>query len=158
MSVICIQKPSTHTHTHTKITYVTEIRSVLVTNNQVGDRLSSLTTTLGNHNRVDRLGRRVGLLGLLGSNLNTTRSSLDGNSLKKCIHVNHIKPIPSIHSFWCYFSSTMTYLFVGETRVLERVEVGQVGGFRRKLETITLHEEGVVVLDQFPNQSRAHFL
>jgi hypothetical protein len=39
------------------------------------------------------------------------------------------------------------YLFVSNTRVLERVEVGQVVVFGRQLETGTLHKEGVVVLD-----------
>ena len=50
------------------------------------------------------------------------------------------------------------YLVVGNTRVLEGVEVSQVTGFRRKLSVVTLDEERVVVLDDSPNQFGTHFL
>ena len=50
------------------------------------------------------------------------------------------------------------YLVVGNTRVLERVEVQQVGGFRRELNILTLNKERVVVLDDGPNQISTHLM
>jgi hypothetical protein len=43
------------------------------------------------------------------------------------------------------------YLVVGNARVLERVEVHQVGGLSRELSIVTLDKERVVVLDDSPN-------
>lgn len=63
-------------------TYGTEVRSVLVTtSNQVSNRLGSLTTSLGNDNRVGRLLGGLLLVGLTGDNTDTTSSGEDGNSL-----------------------------------------------------------------------------
>lgn len=62
-------------------TYGTEIRSVLALGNQVGDRLGSLTTSLGNDNSVDRLLGRVLLVGLAGGNADTTSSRENRDSL-----------------------------------------------------------------------------
>ena len=50
------------------------------------------------------------------------------------------------------------YLVVSETRVLEGVNVGQVGGFRGELNTRTLNKERVVVSDDSPDQFGTHFL
>lgn len=64
-----------------KKTYGTEIGSVLATSNQVGDRLGSLTTGLGNDNSVDRLLGGVLLVGLAGGNTDTTSSRENRDSL-----------------------------------------------------------------------------
>jgi hypothetical protein len=50
------------------------------------------------------------------------------------------------------------YLVVSKTRVLVGVDVQQVGGFRRELNTLTLDKEGVVVLDNLPDQFGTHRL
>jgi hypothetical protein len=50
----------------------------------------------------------------------------------------------------------LIYLVVGKTRVLERVDVLQVGGFRRELNILTLNKERVVVLDNSPDQIGTH--
>jgi hypothetical protein len=64
-----------------KTTYGTEVRSVLATSNQVSNRLGSLTTGLGNNNSVGRLLGRSLLVGLTGSDADTTSSGEDSNSL-----------------------------------------------------------------------------
>jgi hypothetical protein len=53
---------------------------------------------------------------------------------------------------------TYIYLVVSKTRVLVGVDVQQVGGFRRELNTLTLDKEGVVVLDNLPDQFGTHRL
>ena len=50
------------------------------------------------------------------------------------------------------------YLVVGNTRVLEGVQVGQVTRFSGELNVSTLNEERVVVLNQSPDQIGAHDL
>lgn len=53
----------------------------------------------------------------------------------------------------------MYYLVVSNTRVLESVQVGQVAAFSSELDAVrTLDEEGVVVLDQSPDEFSAHCL
>ena len=130
-------------------TYLTEIRSVLVTtSNQVSNRLGSLTTSLGNDNRVDGLLGRVFVLGLTESDTDTTGSRENGNSL---FSKGNKKSISQYVSRFL-----LSYLVVGKTRVLERVDVLQVSGFRRELNVLTLNKERVVVLDNSPDQIGTH--
>jgi hypothetical protein len=118
------------------VTYREKVGSVLAASNQVGYRLGSVAARLGNDSAVDRLGRRGSLFGVLGD-LDTTRSSLNTNSLKNT----------NISKVQRALTRNPVYLVVSNTGVLERMEVGQVVRFRRELETFTLHKEGVVVLD-----------
>jgi len=48
------------------------------------------------------------------------------------------------------------YLLVGNTRVLERVLVQQVASLRGELNSVTLDQEGVVVLDKKPAKVKAN--
>lgn len=53
---------------------------------------------------------------------------------------------------------SLKYLVVSKARVLEAVQVGQVARLAREFNVVALNKEGVVVLNQSPDQFGAHDL
>jgi hypothetical protein len=115
-----------------------------------------LTTGLGDNNSVGRLLGGLLLVSLTQSDTNTTSGREDGDSL---FYMKiYICGEYSRYSQKKNFFLVKKYLVVGKTRVLERVDVLQVSGFRRELNIVTLNKERVVVLDNSPDQIGTHVL